>query len=99
MAENIIKYILDIETKGAERGLKEVAGDSKKAALSLDKLEKESKEASSGLTMTGKASKKSAISLKSFTNAAKFGKDALLSLPSILQNVGESMFKIGRAHV
>ena len=96
MAENIIKYILDIETKGAERGLKEVAGDSKKAALSLDKLEKESKEASSGLTMTGKASKKSAISLKSFTNAAKFGKDALLSLPSILQNVGESMFNFTR---
>ena len=96
MAENIIKYILDIETKGAERGLKEVAGDSKKAALTLDKLEKESKEASSGLTMTGKASKKSAISLKSFTNAAKFGKDALLSLPSILQNVGESMFNFTR---
>jgi hypothetical protein len=96
MAENIIKYILDIETKGAERGLKEVAGDSKKAALSLDKLEKESKGASSGLTMTGKASKKSAISLKSFTNAAKFGKDALLSLPSILQNVGESMFNFTR---
>jgi len=96
MAENIIKYILDIETKGAERGLKEVAGDSKKAALSLDKLEKESKEASSGLTMTGKASKKSAISLKSFTSAAKFGKDALLSLPSILQNVGESMFNFTR---
>lgn len=99
MADNIVKYILDIDSKKAKKSLKEMTSETKKLGGELDDLGKDGKKAAGGLAAVDKQTLKTSVTMKRLNKAVAAGRQAFLAMPTILKSAADSMFNFTRAGV
>ena len=99
MADNIVKYILDIDSKKAKKSLKEMTSETKKLGGELDDLGKDGKKAAGGLSAVDKQTLKTSVTMKRLNKAVAAGRQAFLAMPTILKSAADSMFNFTRAGV
>ena len=99
MAANIVKYILDIDSKKAKTGLKNLTNESKNTSKSLEKLSDASEKSSRNVKKTGQSAIAAGGNLKKFATRSVAAIAVVTGALAGLKAVGEAAFDFTREAV